>query len=339
MPDTVEQVPGTAIPSAAVKRKDRAGNAGKEYDLAKAEYDAVIRRRDHIRARADAGQDNVEGSDEEAEEAAPKESSVCLGKRRTRAAEEDNEEAPSKKKRASRPTGRDKEKGKEPFRNNDLQQDESDPATYEIEPNQNRTIELIIYTESDSEPVQQILDVRHPGDLNLAFLPIAITVKAVTSVGEPGLDYDWFCVFNKTFMPGAFLNPINMLSRGHVLVCRSAVILEMECPGIQDAINKVYESLLGMVKDEYDWEDEVEVISPRADLSTAPSSSLMGSLSGSVPSSSLAMTGRGASSSAMAGPGPSSLAASAAYTSAGNKKWVKREPDLGGDDDIIEISD
>ncbi|KAJ7100505.1 hypothetical protein C8R44DRAFT_947005 [Mycena epipterygia] len=153
------------------------------------------------------------------------------------------------------------------------------------------------------------LSPRHPGRLNLAALEIAVTLNVVTLAGKPVLDYDWFCVLRGDFVPGAFLQPINMLHRGNILVCRPTVMLESECPGIQECINKVYDSVLSAAEayasdGENDASEDYAEVNPAfapVGPSSSPGSVRLGPPPSSQPSSSQAGP-------ATAGPGPSSQA-------------------------------
>jgi hypothetical protein len=68
-------------------------------------------------------------------------------------------------------------------------------------------------------------------------------VGAVATDDQVTTDYEWFCMFERCFLPQAFSMLINMLSRGNILVCRAAIILEDECPGLQAYITEAYLSV------------------------------------------------------------------------------------------------
>ncbi|KAJ7504833.1 hypothetical protein B0H11DRAFT_1979553 [Mycena galericulata] len=181
-------------------------------------------------------------------------------------------------------------------------------------------------------------------------------------------DYDWFCVFEKGFLAGAFCTTINMLNRGNLLVCRSATVIETECPGLQEWINKLYDSLVGLAEayasdedfaagdeEEYDVAAEILQESARAGLLSSlqlqrPSSSPIAGPSTSQSSSSASATGP-PSSLPVAGPSGSSQSLSAARPSrlrsvvasdTGGGRTVKNEPRqqiLKLDPIVIELSD
>ncbi|KAJ6499881.1 hypothetical protein DFH09DRAFT_1336281 [Mycena vulgaris] len=262
------------------------------------EYNALQRRRDTWGVAA-ARREQEEGAQRQRERV--EQQRKASGKRKALSQADDEEVALNKAKKA-RVAPQDKGKAKAA---NDVpagtaaEQDEYDPKIFETDPAQARTVELIVYMADNPEPIQRTLELRHGGHLNLASFDIAVTVKALTAEGDPGLDYDWFCVFKKDFVLGAFLKPINMLSRGTVLVCRSATTLEVECAGIQDCINKVFDSLLG-VSEAYGFDGDLEDCT-EIDPTWAPSPA---SIPGPAPFPSSASGG--------AGPGPSSLAVVAA---------------------------
>jgi hypothetical protein len=74
-------------------------------------------------------------------------------------------------------------------------------------------------------------------------MDFAAKVAAVATDDQVATDYEWFCVFERCFLPKAFSTPINMLSHGNILVCRAAIILEDECPELQAYITKAYLSV------------------------------------------------------------------------------------------------
>ncbi|KAJ7922747.1 hypothetical protein B0H13DRAFT_2317219 [Mycena leptocephala] len=146
-------------------------------------------------------------------------------------------------------------------------QDQYDPQSYEVDPDQSRDITIILYNKVDSLPLSQPVQLRHASCVDLSSMDFAAK---------------WFCMFERCFLPKAFSTPINMLSHGNILVCRAAIILEDECPGLQAYITEAYLSVATLaaafVADEEDTVAiEVLGISPPSSLvvsaSTAASSS------------------------------------------------------------------
>ncbi|KAJ7162779.1 hypothetical protein C8R43DRAFT_1123452 [Mycena crocata] len=118
-----------------------------------------------------------------------------------------------------------------------VEQDEYDPDMYALDPTQRCNIDGIFFTAANTPAHEVTLKLRHAGNLYLGDMDVTRFLGAET------FKYDWFCPVQGEFIPGAFTRPINMLRRGTVLVCRSAGVLDSECPGIQDWIDKVYDSV------------------------------------------------------------------------------------------------
>ncbi|KAJ7637407.1 hypothetical protein DFH06DRAFT_1139020 [Mycena polygramma] len=184
-----------------------------------------------------------------------------------------------------------------------IQYDKFDPDTYVLDSSEELMIEVIVYNLAGSPPLETTLQLRHAGGLDLASMDFAADVRGIETAAGPALDFDWFCVFEKDFLPGAFTTTINMLPRGRFLVCRSATVLESECPRLQDWIDKSYASLVGLAaayRQDSDWEEEDDMVSWDA----IPSSQLV------PPSSSVPFTSSAPSGSSSAALGPSGSSSS-----------------------------
>ncbi|KAJ6535039.1 hypothetical protein B0H19DRAFT_1271699 [Mycena capillaripes] len=205
----------------------------------------------------------------------------------------DDVEEPSRKKQkpaatSSVPSVQNKNKGKAKdvdASKDMIKYDEFNPGSYILDPSENMTMTVAIYDVPNSVALEKTLELRHGGGLNLASFDFAAKVRGIDTAAGLAIDYDWFCVFARDFVPGAFLTTINMLPRGRFLVCCAATILETECPGLQDWINKSYESLVELAKvygshEEGEDEDivswDILPSSPPPTSSVAQSSSVVG---------------------------------------------------------------
>ncbi|KAJ7503604.1 hypothetical protein B0H11DRAFT_1906021 [Mycena galericulata] len=202
---------------------------------------------------------------------------------------------------------------------NGVQYDEFDPETYELDSSESLMIETIIYTDANSLPLVQTLQLRHGGGLDLASINFAADVRGIETLHGPALDYDWYCVFERGFRADAFSTRINMLPRGRFLVCRAATILETECPGLQEWINKAYASLVQLAEAYIsDGEEDGEDIFP-VDISEGmlpfPSSATSSSSVATPPSSSQVA----GPSSSQAGPSSRTTPATEAGSSRGSR--------------------
>ncbi|KAJ6511576.1 hypothetical protein C8R47DRAFT_1207906 [Mycena vitilis] len=184
-----------------------------------------------------------------------------------------------------------------------VQYDKFDPDTYVLDSSEELMIEVIVYNLAGTPPLETTLQLRHAGGLDLASMDFAGDVRGIETAAGPALDFDWFCVFEKDFLPGAFTTTINMLPRGRFLVCRSATVLESECPKLQDWIDKSYASLVGLAaaySPDSDWEDDDDMVSWDA----IPSSQLVPP-SSSAPLTSSAPSGSSSGTSEPCGPSSS----------------------------------
>ncbi|KAJ7901522.1 hypothetical protein B0H13DRAFT_1882944 [Mycena leptocephala] len=155
-------------------------------------------------------------------------------------------------------------------------QDQYDPQSYEVDPDQSRDITIILYNKVDSLPLSQPVQLRHASRVDLSSMDFAAKVGAVATDDQVATDYEWFCVFERCFLPKAFSTPINMLSRGNILVCRAAIILEDECPELQAYITKAYLSVATLAA-AYDADEEDTVAIEVVDIPPPSSSEVSGS--------------------------------------------------------------
>ncbi|KAJ7857392.1 hypothetical protein B0H13DRAFT_1902257 [Mycena leptocephala] len=159
-------------------------------------------------------------------------------------------------------------------------QDQYDPQSYEVDPDQSRDITIILYNKVDSLPLSQPVQLRHASRVDLSSMDFAAKVGAVATDDQVATDYEWFCVFERCFLPKAFSTPINMLSRGNILVCRAAIILEDECPELQAYITKAYLSVATLAA-AYDADEEDTVAIEVVDIPPPSSSEVSGSTAAS----------------------------------------------------------
>ncbi|KAJ7215281.1 hypothetical protein B0H12DRAFT_1079051 [Mycena haematopus] len=158
-------------------------------------------------------------------------------------------------------------------RGEDVQYDDNfDADTYVLDSCQSLSIDVIVYDVADAPPKEESLQLRHGGGLNLADTTLAARVRGITTPAGRAYDYDWYDVFGKDFLPGAFTTTINMIPRGRFLVCRRAAILNSECPDLQDWIDLAYQSLVPLAaaysSDEAD--DAVEFVRVPSSQSSRP---------------------------------------------------------------------
>ncbi|KAJ7235743.1 hypothetical protein B0H12DRAFT_1076017 [Mycena haematopus] len=178
----------------------------------------------------------------------------------------------------------------------DVQYDDHfDADTYVLDSCQSLSIDVIVYDVADAPPKEESLQLRHGGGLNLADTTLAARVRGITTPAGRAYDYDWYDVFGKDFLPGAFTTTINMIPRGRFLVCRRAAILNSECPDLQDWIDLAYRSLVPLAaaysSDEAD--DAVEFVRVSSSQSSRPQGpSQSSTVAGSSQSSAVAGSSR-----------------------------------------------
>ncbi|KAJ7238314.1 hypothetical protein B0H12DRAFT_1237907 [Mycena haematopus] len=195
-------------------------------------------------------------------------------------------------------------------RGEDVQYDDNfDPAHYVLDSCQSLTIEVIVYETADQAPTEELLHLRHGGGLRLADTAIAARVGAITTSADAARDYEWYCVFEDRFLPDAFTTTINMIPRGRFLICRSATILETECPGLQRWVNQAYHSLVPLAE-AYSSGEEDDNREFAARVSSSQSSRPPGPSQSTLAASSQSSAVAGSSRSSQSGPSRISTAAS-----------------------------
>ncbi|KAJ7682335.1 hypothetical protein DFH06DRAFT_1119601 [Mycena polygramma] len=205
--------------------KEEAEEGSTEHRKLQEEYTEILRRRDVFAQQLSAGE-------------------FALGKSAKRVAADLVEEEPVRQaKKVKRQHSEVRNRLDAAPREVEVTQDKYDPQLYELDPDQSRDITVIVYCELNTLPLTKTVRLRHAGRVELSSLDFAAEVKGVTVGADLPIDYEWFCIFEKAFLPGAFSEVINMLNRGDVLVCRSATLVEDECPGLQHYITKLYESV------------------------------------------------------------------------------------------------
>ncbi|KAJ6550378.1 hypothetical protein DFH09DRAFT_1168744 [Mycena vulgaris] len=162
-----------------------------------------------------------------------------------------------------------------------VENDEYDSETYEIDDDQRRSLQLIIYTDPEAPAIEHEVNLRAASHFDFTALNIAKAVGAV-SESDSGLPFDmymWYCVIQDKWLSVA--SPINLQPRGKFLICRKASLADNDCPGIDVWVELAVRSALEQFefKDSEDDADggECEVnyeLEPDSESEPGPSSSL-----------------------------------------------------------------
>ncbi|KAJ7286827.1 hypothetical protein C8J57DRAFT_1215133 [Mycena rebaudengoi] len=185
---------------------------------------------------------------------------------------------------------------------------------------QGRRLRIIIFMEADQDPVEQSILLPHVEYFDFSSLPIAKTVNAVAIDNAPTTIYEWLCVFEKKFVRGA-LGIINMTPRGAILIYRTIGLTDAECPGLEDLIDSVYESVISLAGLEVSDGSDDEEDAPSDESHPATSSPAWPS---STPGSSQSNKRKALSLlSAEAGPSKKTK-----LTAAPKKTWIETEADF-----------
>ncbi|KAJ6607486.1 hypothetical protein B0H10DRAFT_2227790 [Mycena sp. CBHHK59/15] len=112
-----------------------------------------------------------------------------------------------------------------------------------IDPAERRLIHIIIYTQADTPPIQQYLNLRCAGRFDFMALEIARVVNAVPANGATAgsaTPYLWYCIKSYGFLSADGL--INMKEHGSILVYRATDLAEAACLEIALWIEQAIES-------------------------------------------------------------------------------------------------
>ncbi|KAJ7907168.1 hypothetical protein B0H13DRAFT_1879883 [Mycena leptocephala] len=170
-------------------------------------------------------------------------------------------------------------------------QDQYDPQLYEVNPDQSCNITVILYNKVGCLPLSEPVQLRHASRVDLSSMDFAAKVGAVATDNKVAIDYEWFCVFERHFLPKAFSTPINMLSRGNILVCRAAIILEDQCPKLQAYSTEAYLSVATLAAAFESDEDEDDTVAVEVLDISPPSSSAVSTSTAASSSSAPAVAG------------------------------------------------
>ncbi|KAJ6624333.1 hypothetical protein B0H10DRAFT_1943235 [Mycena sp. CBHHK59/15] len=173
-----------------------------------------------------------------------------------------------------------------------------------IDPVERRLIHIIIYTQADTPPIQQYLNLRCTGRFDFMALEIARVVNAVPANGAmsgSATPYLWYCVKSYGFTSADGL--INMKERGSILVYRATDLVEAACLDITLWIEQAIESA------------EAQLPLYLGSPATEPSSSQTTSSLSDLPSQGSWSAGPSSSPTAFAVAGPSRFTGSASSPS------------------------
>ncbi|KAJ7704528.1 hypothetical protein B0H17DRAFT_1126844 [Mycena rosella] len=155
--------------------------------------------------------------------------------------------------------------------------DEYNTDSYEIGNDERRTVEIIAYMEPDTEPIQQIVNLRAVSHFDFNYFHIAKLVNSASDAdsGLPFTSYVWFCVLKDEWCPVS--SPINLRPRGRFLLCRPRALAITECPGIVQWAEIALGSVLALAGEPEDSEEEGYIVISDSEPELPPSSSLASS--------------------------------------------------------------
>ncbi|KAK7013683.1 hypothetical protein R3P38DRAFT_2780598 [Favolaschia claudopus] len=131
-----------------------------------------------------------------------------------------------------------------------------DTDTYEIEDDERRRVEFIIFTDGDKAPIRQTVTLRAVSHLNFFELPLAAAVNAPSNPR-----FSWFCPLTQEW--NMLRNePINFHPRGSVFIIRDIALREARCPDLAERMAEAFRSVLDI-----DPEDDevIEIIDTDSD--------------------------------------------------------------------------
>ncbi|KAK7063447.1 hypothetical protein R3P38DRAFT_2756377 [Favolaschia claudopus] len=131
-----------------------------------------------------------------------------------------------------------------------------DTDTYEIEDDERRRVEFIIFTDGDKAPIRQTVTLRAVSHLNFFELPLAAAVNAPSNPR-----FSWFCPLTQEW--NMLRNePINFHPRGSIFIIRDIAHREARCPDLAERMAEAFRSVL-----DTDPEDDevIEIIDTDSD--------------------------------------------------------------------------